>query len=83
MVLPGDDNPPWRGAHPLIIAWDGPHPAAALPDAGLRLSRLTITHPECEALWNRLGTEDSRIELRQGRAALSAEIATPSGPVTL
>ena len=83
MVLPGDGAPPWRGAHPLIIAWDGPHPAEELPDSGLRLTGLRIAHPECDALANRLGSDDPRIELHKGPACLMARIATPAGPATL
>lgn len=38
------------GTAPALIDWQGaPHPATRLPDRGLRLVRLTLTHPDAPA----------------------------------
>ncbi|MDH3263032.1 MAG: VOC family protein [Paracoccaceae bacterium] len=63
----------WRMAIPA----DG-----RLPDAGCRLRRLTLVHPEAAALRVALSglVEDPRLALEEGaETALRAEIATPHG----
>ncbi len=51
MAVPGTGRLPYDGAAPALIAWDGAaHPADLLPDAGCRLERLEIVHPEAAAL---------------------------------
>lgn len=86
MAVPLDGRLPLGGACPALIRWDGPlHPAAALPDHGLRLTRLEITHPDQKALRGALaGLDDPRVVLRDGPAiALQAVIDTPDGPRVL
>jgi hypothetical protein len=87
MAVPQDGRLPFDGAFPALIRWDGTaHPAPALPDHGLRLTRLEIGHPEAAALQaaldGRLG--DPRVVIvPAARVTLSAGIDTPSGPRTL
>jgi hypothetical protein len=82
MAIPADGRLPFGGAFPGLIEWQGPHPAAQLPDAGCRLSRLVVIHPEAGALRSALGgrLDDPRLAVEDGpEAALRAEIDTPEG----
>jgi hypothetical protein len=84
MAVPGSGRLPWDGAAPALIQWDGAlHPADQLPDAGLRLERLFVGHPEAGALLaafpalaNMAGVEVTHAP----RVRLRAEIRTPDGP---
>ena len=80
MAVPADGRLPFGGAFPALIQWDGATPAAALPDAGLRLQRLTVRHPDAglqAALAGRIS--DTRLVVETGPFALEAVIATPHG----
>ena len=82
MAVPADGRLPYDGAFPALIQWDGATPAAALPDSGLRLMRLEITHPDATALAAALSGRltDPRVTLTQGPAtAFSATFSTPHG----
>ncbi|HEV7440614.1 MAG TPA: VOC family protein [Methylobacterium sp.] len=78
-----DGAMPRDGLLPSLIDW-GPAgcPAPAMPEAGARLRRLLVTHPEpgeAAALYARLGLSGPfGFEAGPG-FALSAEIETPSG----
>ncbi|WBU58296.1 VOC family protein [Paracoccus sediminicola] len=69
------------GLEPLRIAWgDGPHPADAMPDHGLRLIGLDLDHPAPP----RLNIKDPRVRIsRADEPRLVAHISTPQGKVTL
>lgn len=82
MAVPESGRLPFDGGFPALIEWQGAaHPAAALPDNGLRLTRLEIAHPEALAL--RLALKgrlsDPRVEVVAGPLALRATVATPAG----
>ncbi len=80
MAVPGDGRLPFDGCFPALIQWQGPHPAARLPDQGARLLRLEVAHPQAEALRAALGASDPRVVIVQGaEKALRAEIDTPHG----
>lgn len=82
MAVPHDGKLPLNGAHPALIQWDGPHhPTQALPDAHIRLTRLTISHPQADLL--RSFCTDPRIHLTPGPLSLCAQFDTPTGPRTL
>jgi hypothetical protein len=86
MAVPGDGVLPFDGLCPALIRWEGDlHPARALPDSGLRLGQLTLTHPRAAALQSALAAlSDPRVVFVEGPApALAASIDTPRGPVTL
>lgn len=77
---------PFDDIFPALIEWaPGPHPAAMLPDAGLRLARLEIAHPEAAALSAALaalpgGLADPRIAfVTAPTPGLCAHIDTPRG----
>jgi hypothetical protein len=84
MAVPEDGCLPFDGVFPALIHWQGRlHPAPALPDHGLRLTRLTVSHPEADALRAALAMDDPRLAFAHGPAGLKAEIETPRGPVIL
>lgn len=83
MAVPDDGCLPFGGAFPALIEWQGPlHPTQRLPEQGLRLVGMEITHPEVPALRRALAglIDDARIRITDGPAvALSATIDTPGG----
>lgn len=86
MAIPPDGRLPFGGAFPGLIEWQGPHPAGRLPDAGCRLRRLTLVHPEAPALGQALSrlVDDPRLVVEEGPwTALRAEIDTARGTKVL
>lgn len=82
MAVPADGRLPFGNFFPALIEWQGQaHPAARLPDSGVRLRRLEITHPQADALRDALpGLTDPRLGLMPGPVPLRRAIfATPSG----
>jgi hypothetical protein len=83
MAIPADGKLPFDGAFPALIQWQGAlHPARALPESGVRLTRLEIAHPEAEALRAALAPliDDPRIVITSGACTLRASFDTPHGP---
>ncbi len=84
MAVPESGRLPFDNCCPALIRWEGAlHPALALPDHGLRLARLTITHPEAEALRSAVNLDDPRVSFATGPAGLRAVLDTPRGQVVL
>lgn len=87
MAVPGDGKLPYDGAFPALIQWHGArHPVQALPDIGVRLTRMEIAHPKADdlraALRGRLN--DPRVVIVQGAVtAMQARFDTPHGPRVL
>lgn len=55
MAVPAAGALPFDGLFPALIAWQGTaHPVQRLADAGLRLVRLEVRHPQAPALAARL-----------------------------
>lgn len=83
MAVPADGRLPFDSCFPALIRWEGPlHPARALPDAGLRLTRLEIAHPQAAALRAALAPlfNDGRVVITEGPAkAMRATFDTPAG----
>lgn len=83
MAVPADGKLPFDGGFPALIEWQSAPPAPDLPDHGLRLEALYITHPRADALREALQKMgDPGIELHIARGAdpaLGCEISTPSG----
>ncbi len=83
MAVPADGCLPYDGCFPALIQWLGPlHPAQALPDAGIRLERAEIAHPQALALKAALAGRfhDPRLHIVPGPAkAMRASFATPHG----
>ncbi|WP_424969453.1 VOC family protein [Dinoroseobacter sp. S76] len=76
---------PFDGVGPPIITWEaGGHPTEKLADVGVRLTGLTVSHPQAAELRAALaGLESPLVEIIEGPAALRATLRTPKGEVTL
>lgn len=81
MAVPADGKLPFDGAFPALIQWQPPHhPTQALPDSGLRLTRLEISHPQANALRAALSLSDPRVIILPGPTKeLRASFSTPHG----
>jgi len=83
MAVPPDGRLPFDDAFPALIQWQGAvHPVQRLPDAGVRLLRLEIAHPNAAALRRALAgrLDDARVVIVEGAAkALQASFSTPAG----
>ena len=69
---------------PTLIEWDSAHPAAAMPDCGLELQSLHVSHPrpaDVGAAHAAIGLQGVTVE--QGTPNLMATLATPKGLVKL
>lgn len=75
--------PACGGALPALIRWASAHPAAALPDRGVRLMQLTLRGPAGALAPLAPHLADPRIVIEAGPPGLSAVLSTPRGPVTL
>lgn len=86
-ALPDSGIQPFDGVSPAIIAWgEGvPHPSERLPDRGVRLTGLTLRHPQPQALAAAMGrlTADPRLTVEAGTPGIVAAFETPSGPRVL
>lgn len=81
VAVPLAGTPGMEGAFPLTLDWtEGIHPATRLPDMGIRCERLTVCHPKMTEILNAIGTVGSPVQMGTGAFALTAELATPSGP---
>jgi hypothetical protein len=72
------------GCLPTLIEWGDTHPAATMPESGVALQSLTVTHPrapELRAAFEAIGLESVRVD--DGAANLCALLATPRGRVKL
>jgi len=82
MAVPQDGRLPFDGACPALMQWHGDlHPAPALPDTGIRLTLLEVSHPQAADLVAALAgrVRDARISLLTGPAQMRATFATPDG----
>jgi hypothetical protein len=74
----------FNGALPTLIEWGDTHPADSMPDSGLWLRRVRITHPDAERLraaYAAIGLQG--IEIERGAPNIGAALQTPRGLVTL
>ena len=83
MAVPADGVLPFSGVFPALIAWQGAaHPAARLPDRGVRLRGVTLTHPQAADLRRALAPfgSDLPVQCVVGPVAgLQAVFDTPQG----
>ena len=79
ITVPQGGQGPFDGLYPALIEWAGPHPAPRLPDPGVRLLELQLSHPEITALAASLPGRDARLRFAQGAPALRLRLATPAG----
>ena len=87
MAVPADGKLPFNNCFPAMIQWHGEaHPAPRLPEQGIRMTGLTLTHPEAETLRATLARmiADPRLTIVTGPSpALSVELTGPKGTVRL
>lgn len=87
MAVPQVGILPFDNTFPALIEWRGAaHPAQALTDRGVRLTHLTVTHPDApdmaDALAGRL--DDPRVTIRRGTVpSITATFTTPNGTCQL
>ena len=86
-AIPATGQLPFDACFPALIQWQGDrHPTQALPDQGIRLQRLEITHPTAPALRSALAGQpaDPRLRLLTGPyQSFRATFSTPHGPRVL
>ncbi len=86
LTVPADGSLPFDGAWPTLIQWgQGVHPADRLDDQGIRLTALSVTHPNAEDFAPDLAARisDPRIAHHTGPFAITATFDTPLGRRTL
>ena len=87
MAVPPDGKLPFANCFPAMIEWQGTaHPAPRLPDRGIRMTGITLTHPDGEGLRAALTPmiADPRLRVETGPApALSVDLTGPKGRVRL
>ena len=87
MAVPADGRLPFDNCFPAMIEWQGTaHPAPRLPDHGIRMTAITLTHPEAKALRATLAPmiTDPRLRIEPGPApTLSVDLTGPKGRVRL
>jgi hypothetical protein len=83
LTIPPDGFPPLDGAGPLLIQWEtADHPAPRLPDDGLTLVGLDVTHPNPDRvrrLLTAIGFAGPVAVAAGDRVTLTAEVRTPTG----
>ncbi|MFK7874400.1 MAG: VOC family protein [Paracoccaceae bacterium] len=82
MAVPDTGRLPFDNTAPAIIQWQTTkHPASGLKPSGVILKRLTISHPQANALNKRIAPffRDDRIKFETGQVGISAEFGTPHG----
>lgn len=86
LTVPQDGSLPMGGLLPAFIEWSpGPHPSTGQQNLDVTLEKVRLTHPDAEALTDALKAlkVDHLAEVHTGPSALSFELNTPNGRVTL
>lgn len=86
LTVPRDGTLPEGGLVPAFIEWSpGPHPSTGQQNVGLRLKAIRLSHPNPTVLQNTLQTlgVDHLAEIEKGERALSFEVTTPAGTITI
>lgn len=82
-----DGTLPMKGGWPTLLEWGkGRHPARRLPDDGVRLTRITVHHPEADWLRHRLSDVVTGVPLTfvpAAEPAIGVTLRTPGGLVRL
>jgi hypothetical protein len=72
------------GGLPTLIQWEDAHPADAMPDSGLALQSLRVSHPrlpDLQAAHAAIGLQG--VDAEQGPPNLKATLLTPKGLVVI
>lgn len=81
MVVPDDGQLQLDGIAPALMEWRGSaHPCQTLPDHGIRLKSLSLSHPDVN---NTYLPDDDRVTTGKGDYGISATFETASGEVAL
>lgn len=81
MVVPDDGELALEGIAPALMEWRGDkHPCHILPDHGVRLTALRLSHPQVNQSYL---PDDDRVETVKGAYGITATFLTASGVVTL
>ena len=81
MAVPTDGRLPLGGHAPALLEWKGTaHPCQRLPDQGVRLVTLEVSHPEIALLG---ASPDPRVVYVEGAPGFRARFSTPAGEVVL
>lgn len=86
LTVPKDGSLPMGGLLPAFIEWSpGPHPSTGQQDLGVRLEKVRLAHPNPEELTRLLQSlkVDHLASVSAGEAALSFDLSTQNGTVTL
>ncbi len=85
ITVPDDGGLPYQGAFPTLIEWPAGtrHPADRLPQSGVKLLTLKVSHPEADHIAQILDLDDDRVSLTAGFLGFVATFLTPSGIKTL
>lgn len=81
ITVPDDGGLPLDGAYPTLLAWAPGtlHPAARLPDRGVRLTQWQVCHPQADTLRNMIQIDDPRVVFKSGPKGFRATFETPLG----
>ena len=74
----------FNGCLPTLIQWGDAHPAQDMPDSGVTLQELQVSHPQVKALdaaYHAIGL--SGVSIQEGPANLRAHLLTPRGVVEI
>ena len=72
------------GALPTLIEWGDLHPAGAMPDSGVTLQSLVLSHPQAQALRGaREAIGLNGVSIKAGVAGIVATLDTPRGRIRL
>ena len=86
MAVSEQGTTPYDNLFPALSQWPvGVHPAPRLKPSGLRLRRVTLRHPQADALAAALGVhlKDDRVAVETGEIAMEAVFDGPEGPCRL
>jgi hypothetical protein len=84
ITLRDDGQRLFAGALPTLIEWGDTHPAPSMPESGVTLQSLVVSHPQAaplQAACEAIGLE--RVKVKEGEANLCATLLTPRGRVQL
>ncbi len=83
MAVTDDGALPFDGLYPGMIEWQGDaHPAKRLPDHGLRLEKMTISHPRADDLSGWIAGVEP-VHVIEGAPGISARFQGRAGAVRL
>ena len=84
MAVRDDGRRLFDGALPSLIEWGARHPVQDMPESGIHLSDLQITHPQAPALnraYSAIGLD--QLEVGDRAFGIHAQLQMPHGSVTL